>query len=238
MANVCCPEFQRIYTPNAFREERVLWRSVIQLNIVRSIRIMLDAVQDVRRHELQAVSSDTEYDDYSDQPVGLPPHLHAICMRLLPLRHVETLLIAKLVPPNEDEATHLGISDSGYDPHSYRKQEVFVRPTTTWKGAQKKQSNGSGRPSSAGTTGIETPEESQAVLHQCRNDMIALWNDRTVKDILKKRKIRLEESPGLYVCAPSFRPSHPHLAYSYLDDLERVTSLSYLPSDGGYLPGF
>ena len=148
-----------------------------------------------------AVSSDTEYDDYADQPVGLPPHLHTICMRLLPLRHVETLLIAKLVPPNEDEATHLGVGDSGYDPHSYRQQEIFVRPTNTWKGAVKK--FGNGRPSSAGTTGIETPEESQAVINQCRNEMIALWNDRTAREILKRRKIRLEESPGLYALISS-----------------------------------
>ncbi|THH30997.1 hypothetical protein EUX98_g3185 [Antrodiella citrinella] len=209
-------QFQRIYTPNAFREERILWRSVIQLNIVRSIRIILDAVQDVRRHELMGVSSDTEYDDYADQPVGLPPHLHAICMRLVPLRHVESLLIAKLVPPNEDEATHLGVGDSGYDPHAYRQKEIFVRPTTTWKGAVKK--HGADRPSSAGNAGLETPEESQAVLHQCRNEMIALWCDRTVREILKRRKIRLEESPGFF-----------------LDDLERVTSLRYLPSDDDVL---
>ena len=37
-------EFQRLYTPNAFREERILWRSVIQLNLVRSVRAVLDAV--------------------------------------------------------------------------------------------------------------------------------------------------------------------------------------------------
>ncbi|KAH8101890.1 guanine nucleotide binding protein, alpha subunit [Cristinia sonorae] len=208
-------QFQRIYTPNAFREERVLWRSVIQLNIVRSIRIILDAIQDVRRHELLAVSSDTEYDDYADQPVGLPPHLHAICMRLVPLRHVESLLIAKLVPPNEDEATHLGVSGSSYNTPSYRQHEIFVRPTTTWKGAINKhgsKSNGSGSP------GMDSPEESQVVINQCRHDMIALWNDRTVRDILKRRKIRLEESPGFY-----------------LDELERVTSLRYLPSDNDVL---
>ncbi|KAL4251985.1 P-loop containing nucleoside triphosphate hydrolase [Abortiporus biennis] len=201
-------QFQRIYAPNAFREERILWRSVIQLNLVRSIRIILDTVQDIRRHEL--VSEDDFPDEYSDMRVGPPPHLEDICMRLLSIRHVESLLIAKLVPPNEDEATHLGIHDrDDHYTHDYRHNEVFVRPTTTWKTMKR-----SGRPSSLGTTGQETPDESQSIIHECRHDIMALWNDHTVRSVLKKRKIRLEESPGFF-----------------LDDLERVTSLKYLPSD-------
>ncbi|KAJ7015783.1 guanine nucleotide-binding protein alpha-4 subunit, partial [Mycena alexandri] len=38
-------QFQRLYTPTAFREERILWRAVIQLNVVRSIRTILDALE-------------------------------------------------------------------------------------------------------------------------------------------------------------------------------------------------
>ncbi|KAF7374475.1 Guanine nucleotide-binding protein alpha-4 subunit [Mycena sanguinolenta] len=37
-------QFQRIYTPTAFREERIQWRAVIQLNIIRSIHTILDAL--------------------------------------------------------------------------------------------------------------------------------------------------------------------------------------------------
>lgn len=48
-----------------------------------------------------------------------------------------------------------------------------------------------------GTAGQETQDQSQVVIHECRREMMALWHDRTVKEILKKRKIRLEESPGL-----------------------------------------
>lgn len=200
-------QFQRIYTPNAFREERHQWRSVIQLNLVRSIRIILDAIQDVRRHELQPTSDD-EYDDYydPDQLVGLPEHLEEISMRLLPLRHIESLLIAKLVPPNEDEAVHLG--NSNHDPYSYRQHEIFVRPTNTWKKCS--------RPPSLDE--VEFHDESQLVIHECRRDIVALWNDRTVREILKKRKIRLEELPGFY-----------------LNDLDRVASLRYLPSDDDVL---
>jgi hypothetical protein len=40
---VFCPEFQRIYTPTAFREERIHWRVIIQLNVIRSVHTILAA---------------------------------------------------------------------------------------------------------------------------------------------------------------------------------------------------
>jgi guanine nucleotide-binding protein subunit alpha len=42
-------QFQRIYTPTAFREERIHWRVIIQLNILRSVRTILGAVAAYRR---------------------------------------------------------------------------------------------------------------------------------------------------------------------------------------------
>lgn len=193
------PEFQRLYTPSAFLEERVLWRSVIQLNVVRSIRLILDAISDVRVRELPVSSASEESDNESDARARLPMHLEAIAMRLLPLRHIEALLVAKLVPPNEEEATHLGVchgEHGGCTHHRHHHHEIFVRPGTTWKGTMLNKAR-FGRPLSAGTTGQETQDESQVALHECRDDMIELWNDRTVRDVLRKRKMRLEESPGL-----------------------------------------
>ena len=104
-------------------------------------------------------------------------------MRLLPLRHIEQVLIAKLVPPDEDEATHFAVGGGGVDEtigggvgqgeeigeegaggmefgngvggrgygmggfgggggggiegnssQSQNQQEIFVRPGTGWKG--------------------------------------------------------------------------------------------------------
>ena len=157
--------------------------------------------------------------------------LDALKARLLPLRHIEALLIAKLVPPNEDEATHLaGPSNyrNGVHPlpvnnhgrsHSQCNQEIFVRPGASWKGAlararvnftEYSSSGGSSsssslnnehantqRPMSAGNTGLETPDEPQEVLHTCRKDMIQLWNDQGIREILRRKKIRLEDASGL-----------------------------------------
>lgn len=294
-------EFQRLYTPTAFREERILWRAVIQLNIVRSIRTILDTLavatlqtpqtspmssprfhpNSMSKHPIppvpqlpsgfidwsnEAENSGERYDRPGRSParavrshrrapsetdmesdndmISSNPSLatlssapfEALRQRLNPLRHVEQLLIAKLVPPNEDEATQLaGPSHSQHPPgptsamqpsfmgsttnsSSYRNQEIFVRPGTGWKGALARNrvnypgsglwnnSNGSGsdasthgfhRPNSAGNTGLETSDEPQEVLHSCRKEMIQLWNDESIREILRRKKIRLEEFPGL-----------------------------------------
>ncbi|KAF4616850.1 hypothetical protein D9613_008685 [Agrocybe pediades] len=342
-------QFQRLYTPTAFREERILWRAVIQLNIVRSIRTILDALSgpipnspySSPRSRARSISRSRPPPLPPNQSPPLPPHPHAFDItnnvhhsprqngngldmqfshgspphypqypkqqhqsydneldyedpdsdaeftthshhhnhnsngsprsnpsgsstttlagsplealknRLQPLRHIEALLIAKLVPPNEEEATHLAGPSHYNDPanssfyansngrayahhrsQSYRNQEIFVRPGPGWKGALARarvnysddtyedmtQISSSQRPMSAGNTGLETPDEPQDVLHSCRNDMIQLWKDEGIRDILRRRKIRLEEGSGFF-----------------LDDLERVTSLKYMPSDDDVL---
>ncbi|KAJ8087641.1 hypothetical protein PM082_006475 [Marasmius tenuissimus] len=294
-------QFQRLYTPTAFREERILWRSVIQLNIVRSIRIILDAISlpnspltspsvspkphkrngsyprerrgsfgtnvsypmnaeagpsnyhrngngHSNAYERADSGNDTDGEsDFEPHSGGRSDHssvtlysspVESLKMRLLPLKHMEALLIAKLVPPNEDEATQLP-SPSHLSrqiaqlPLAYRTHEVFVRPGAGWKGALSKarvhfpsksvsgseeDSSGSDRPASAGTAGTETADEPQEVLHQCRRDIMALWHDEHVRTILARRKIRLEEFPGFF-----------------LNDLERVTSLKYMPTEDDVL---
>ncbi|KAH9477521.1 Guanine nucleotide-binding protein alpha-4 subunit [Psilocybe cubensis] len=357
-------QFQRLYTPTAFREERILWRAVIQLNIVRSIRIILDALsgpmpnspyssprarnrslsrgrapplpsnysppfppqshapdnmdqmdyprrnghghdmnfsyvnhplyppRQPQRHQIPPThhyndpdldddldDSDTDFAVGNNSYPSSPPNfngsprshpsgsstttlaqspLEALKARLLPLRHIEALLIAKLVPPNEEEATHLAgpshyqngqpsPTDSQFSHHtlhhngrpyrhqrsqSYRNQEIFVRPGPGWKGglararvnfpdysdASSQSSSNGQRPMSAGNTGLESPDEPQEVLHSCKRDMIQLWNDEAVRDVLRRRKIRLEDASGFF-----------------LDDLERVTALRYMPTDDDVL---
>ncbi|KAF9003323.1 guanine nucleotide binding protein, alpha subunit [Cyathus striatus] len=346
-------QFQRLYTPTAFREERILWRAVIQLNIVRSIRTILEALSSTSqtspptspysspRSRARSISrppqpsapvpplpvsdsyngngngngngidvmgyhnhnhshnhfgtvnsaasgTDMQFSYGSPPRVGRHPsyaqhqhHIHhqyhdsedadsdsdaggimyrsspssttiasspieALKSRLQPLRHVEAMLIAKLVPPNEDEATHLGVLNPPPHHHhvtastssAYRNQEIFIRPGPGWRGALSRarvtgptsysgsddsgsstgHNNSSGRPLSAGNTGLETQDECQEILHQCRRDIMALWGDEGVREILRRKKIRLEEFPGFF-----------------LNELERVTSLKYMPNDDDVL---
>ncbi|KAJ7098222.1 guanine nucleotide binding protein, alpha subunit [Mycena epipterygia] len=236
-------QFQRLYTPTAFRSERILWRAVIQLNIVRSIRTILDALApspdpaarrprrpsappprgsssmlalagpstsadvtdpDAYEYEPDFASdpeSDPDYSRFSSSPPPLPAAVFdALRMRLLPLRHIEALLIARLVPANEDEPTRLSAPAN--------PKEIFVRPGNRWKGIGARSKSPE----------REARDEAQEALHACASAMIALWSDAGVRDVLRRRKIRLEEGPGFF-----------------LNDLERVTVPNYLPTDDDVL---
>ncbi|KAJ7636893.1 G-alpha-domain-containing protein [Roridomyces roridus] len=199
-------QFQRIYTPTAFREERVLWRAVIQLNIVRSVLTILDALDnndggylsDGPTSDLDLADDDSE--DYESRFAHTPaPALDTLRRTLLPpLRHIETLLIARLVPKGEKEATRLG---AGVDDH-----EIFVRPGNRWKAGKSK------------SPVREEADAAQQTLHSFAPAMQALWTDPAVRAVLKRRKIRLEEGPGFF-----------------LNDLARVTAVGYLPADDDVL---
>jgi guanine nucleotide-binding protein alpha-1 subunit len=141
---------------------------------------------------------------------GLSESPEALQARLLPLLHIEQLLIARLVPPDEDEPTRLPApspfqaSMNQFNPRAgyYEHQEVFVRSGLRWKGAlakSRRRSHASGSSGEASDDNDADPDEAQKVLYECRDDMIRLWEDPGIKDILWRKKIRLEEQPGLYV---------------------------------------
>ncbi|KAJ7512413.1 guanine nucleotide binding protein, alpha subunit [Mycena galericulata] len=310
-------QFQRLYTPTAFREERILWRAVIQLNIVRSITTILDALAPSQHRprrpsggstSLLALSSpapattaditdthnvnyeygvdsdggpqsdpDAQSDDYDSDPDAVgrfahapgpasPSHARApslsrsyvgggggggggggaydsLRLRLQPLRHVEALLIARLVPPGEHEPVRLDGAYNG-DAHAYssyangndgdaaaerdQTREIFVRPGNRWKGvgaagmgARSKSPASEVRFATLRPT-LPTPArpdpDPQTTLHALAPAMRGLWTDPGVRAALKRRRIRLEEGPGFF-----------------LNDLERVTALNYLPTDDDVL---
>ncbi|KAJ4468919.1 guanine nucleotide binding protein, alpha subunit [Lentinula aciculospora] len=188
-----------------FSKERILWRAVIQLNIVRP---------GSNGYSNDVSDLETDPEDQRIRSCLGPEEIDALKLRLLPLRHIEALLIAKLVPPNEEEATRLAApteSRNTYPPShlprsSYKTQEIFVRPGPGWKGGL------------ARARVWETSDEPQEVLNACRTDIMRLWADRGVKELLHRRRIRLEEFPGFF-----------------LNDLERVTSLKYIPTDDDVL---
>ncbi|KAJ6491248.1 guanine nucleotide binding protein, alpha subunit [Mycena vitilis] len=309
-------QFQRLYTPTAFREERILWRAVIQLNLVRSIRTILEALDapfsssspspsssprarvpsasmlalagpsgshsppmgvglplpsttaDITDPTLAygypaspsygydgGVDSDPESDPenrstyhgagsafqygspgrssrfavnmngngngsaWEGNGVGASNGANngtaawdALRLRLLPLQHAEALLIARLVPPNEDEPTRFAPpSDAdalGAD-RDRGGREIFVRPGNRWKGP---------RPASPSASPARADDAPQEALTACAPAMRALWADRGVREVLRRRKVRLEEGPGFF-----------------LNDLDRVTGPNYLPTDDDVL---
>ncbi|KIK61988.1 hypothetical protein GYMLUDRAFT_73000 [Collybiopsis luxurians FD-317 M1] len=201
--------FQLISSPKPFKAERASWRAVIQLNVARSICIIIDAISTAQQATSSPISPSSPHSldetpsvplpAFDDLPTLTPEHLK-LKMRLSPILQVEESLGRKL----ELEATSI---------------TNVPRPTRPWKSAFSRPSPSS-RNSMDSEQGIDfdDPNDPGVILHNCAEDMIKLWNDPTIRALLKALRLRLEDTPGFF-----------------LDDLERVTALKYIPTDDDVL---
>ncbi|KAG9046092.1 hypothetical protein FS842_000996 [Serendipita sp. 407] len=138
---------------------------------------------------------------------------------LSPLLALEDRLITLLSHPDEDsgEATHLSeltpVLPNNQQPSNGR--EVGIGGG--WKKALGKLSGRNRRNTQAeGYTGFDwslDPEDPVHILQRCLPEMLGLWRNERVRDILRAKRIRLEETPGFY-----------------LNDMPRVTASDYVPS--------
>ncbi|KAJ7874772.1 guanine nucleotide binding protein, alpha subunit [Mycena olivaceomarginata] len=207
-------DFQLINSSKAFKAERTSWRAVVHLNVVRSIRLIVGALQ-----EAEAYAS-SQAPIQADDPVypALTPELLTLKMRLLPLQQVEEALLGKLTPGAKLSKAYTAIPDDSPSPSS-TLQEVSVHSAAPWKGAFSRLMNNVR--SSVDGPEVNEPQDSRdarQLLHACSEDMIRLWNDPTVKEVLKAHRLRLEDMAGFF-----------------LDSIERVTALSYEPTDDDIL---
>ncbi|KAI0043782.1 G-alpha-domain-containing protein [Auriscalpium vulgare] len=261
-------QFQLMHTPAAFNSERLAWRSVIYLNLVRSIRRILDAISanpDPDPHDLAFDGASI----ISDRTSGVSPppqdpekvreaaeKYADYTAQLAPLLELEERLIRMLSEDDEDdEATRLGDgstpgwsvpraststtssgSVSGRRPSIHvdastpektaaapRRAEVSVRTTSNWKKALSlRRDKLKSTSPHTGTNELvgwwEDPEDPVHVLDRCKAAMTQLWEDRWVRARLQEKRIRLEESSGFY-----------------LDEIERITSKKYFPTDDDVL---
>ncbi|KXN90120.1 Guanine nucleotide-binding protein alpha-4 subunit [Leucoagaricus sp. SymC.cos] len=215
--------FQLIHSPKAFQNEKASWRAVIQLNVTRSIRLILEAMT-----ETQLPPGDSSRPNSPSPPADLPalsPEHLRLKMRLLPLQQVEENLLRRLssAGSSEIEATHLSpVTNLPYSGRAGKAKEVTVNSTSQWKGAfSRLLSNARSSFESGADINFSDPNDPGVVLHACAEDMILLWNDPTIKQLLSARKQRLEDMAGFF-----------------LDSLERVTSLRYVPTDGKWIDLF
>ncbi|KAG1742738.1 guanine nucleotide binding protein, alpha subunit [Suillus paluster] len=269
-------QFQLMHATAAFHADRIAWRAVIYLNLVRSVRRILDAVSpdsdQLDEADDQETRSGSAVPSIRETPVvsktrvtRYPQYRHA----LEPLRELEERLIRMLSSPDEDEATHTtppkpdwslyansnfntqihvgkngrpapfitippsrtssplsplspstSLPSPGGSSNSSSKSknaEVSVHHTSNWKKAFSL-GNRIKSPKSAHTNEIEgwwdDPSDPVHVLNSCAQPMLALWKDPSVKQRLREKQIRLEESSGFF-----------------LDEISRITALRYFPSD-------
>jgi guanine nucleotide-binding protein subunit alpha len=112
-------------------------------------------------------------------------------------------------PTGSYSAHSRGRNYNHLNPNLNYSQELSVRFGPGWKGvlsnarvdcasSDEISSNSPSRTTSSSQKNKSTAkDEAQEILYSLRRDMIQLWHDPAVRDILRKRKIRLEESSGL-----------------------------------------
>jgi guanine nucleotide-binding protein alpha-1 subunit len=232
------------YAPSAWNTERALWRPVIQLNLLHSIFRILDALQAEMDNE--HLKSDTneiiEIDDPICEPLVFSEKYHALKLRLEPLYEVERDLKRILGAEAEevqlmDGPMHASPFDAEYTParessQGHRPDEFNVRSLTDAIARTTLSVTGDNQSANQeGPVGEQTE-----IIARYKDDMEALWADSTIRKMLRRRKINIEESAGLYVNVPGdFALCMTLIAisvlYSFLDDLDHVATPFYEPSD-------
>jgi len=97
---------------------------------------------------------------------------------------------------DDDEATRLG--DGSAPGWSTPRGECAVRTTSNWKRALSMRRSQSKRTSTSRPS-WEDPSDPVHVLDESRDSIMRLWNDQWVRRRLVERRVRLQESSGLYV---------------------------------------
>ncbi|KAJ7048586.1 guanine nucleotide binding protein, alpha subunit [Mycena amicta] len=205
---------QLMYDPKAFRAERASWRAVIQLNVVRSIHVILDVIT---RAEISQ-AEEGEFQFLPPNAIVVDDYLLALKLRLSPLIQVEEVLMQRLVPSGPDHSDSARLAQLKV-PYAQRprgvKGEVAVNSAMQWKDVF-------ARAFGSDTASVNTedmvdwddPADPGVVLHAHADDLKMLWANPIVQALLVQQNLRLQEAAGFF-----------------LDCLDEVTSPKFIPSD-------
>ncbi|KAG8977419.1 hypothetical protein FRC05_001817 [Tulasnella sp. 425] len=230
-------QFQILHSTNALQSERLSWRLVIHLNLVKSIRRILEAVTNAQSAldspmtKRSIVPSDDRWDtsasgiacprmsvdSFQSTLTASTPDTSDFTdfkLRLMPLLRAEEILATKLASP--DSLYYRGDAlggREGYNRLSWTDsagngKEMYVRSGDMWKLE-------TGVVSDIGDPDID---EAANLIFKARDDMMRLWVSPAVRGILEREKINLSESSGFF-----------------LDDMDRITRRDYVPTNDDIL---
>ncbi|KAG6872599.1 hypothetical protein C0995_008581 [Termitomyces sp. Mi166 len=193
--------FQLAFAPKEFEKQRLVWRTIIQLNLIMSLKLILSILS----HECERESTDS----YPTPPT-LTRDLRRRRLSLSPLLFIQQNLMQLISP---------GTTEDHYD--------VCVRPGSHWKKLLRErlqlseedegEDEGDGQRRNTNRRShnpMNREIDPTPVLVASKNDIMALWGDTQVHAVLKRRGVRLEEMPGFF-----------------LDDVERIADEKYVPTD-------
>ncbi|TCD68291.1 hypothetical protein EIP91_011150 [Steccherinum ochraceum] len=140
-------QFQLLHAPQAFHAERIAWRFVIYLNLLRSVRRILDAIAPEPDAHLNGLDEIDDYDENEPPAIIIGPsrpasaysnpHFESFHRRLAPLVDLEARLIQQLSDPednDEKEATRLPPSWEG-NTHPYANGAAYNNASASGSGS-------------------------------------------------------------------------------------------------------
>ena len=213
------------YARAEWEKERNGWRSVVQLNVVRSIITIQKVIEAEMNGDVLADSEDDQptFDEANEVEVLKFTDRHQLLMiRLAPLLGVEAELKHRLGEGALSVPSASNMSATPFDIPSgnqlRRKPEFSVR---SWKDVVS-------RPTDPYP---DTRDTVTSVLAGCKDDMKALWDDKAVRLALKRHRLQLPDSAGLYD-SHLFTLNVPLISsHSFLNDLDRIASWEYTVTD-------
>jgi hypothetical protein len=185
--------FQLKYAPATFNAESEAWRTIIDLNLVRSVAFLLSLLEEGDSGSRSPRGpNDVETGPTAPSGSKLVPLQHMtddlrrLRVSLSPLKRIEQSL-ARLISPDNPR--------SGFLP-TERAFEVSVRSGSRWKTLFHR--SGGGTPG-AGNHRKEEVQNARSVIEACREDIVALWNHQAVRASLREQSVTLEFQSGLCV---------------------------------------
>ncbi|KAA1477742.1 G-alpha-domain-containing protein [Dentipellis sp. KUC8613] len=222
-------DLQMTYAPRAWDEQRSSWRAVIQLNLIRSINIILDVLTSMSPPHTPNTSSDYSRSDDGHRTTNSSPSTsfrltdrHTLLrLRLGPLRGVEEDLRRGLgvsfdndfadseheqwATPFDGPSSSSTAADAPSAAPRRRLREFFVRVRGDGSRVTK-ESRKEGKNACL--------DDATGIIASCAEDMKALWEDQTVRALLEDKGVTLWQNAGFF-----------------LDDVERIAVQGYVPTD-------
>ncbi|SJL11028.1 uncharacterized protein ARMOST_14429 [Armillaria ostoyae] len=208
-------DFQLTYARREWTEERLLWKSVIFFNLVRNVNDILEILaQEMSRSATLADNSsdDSSADESPIVPLKFKETHRLLKLRLGPLRRIQTDLERRLGNAAIELKTTDVMTAAPFGKPAVN--EFSINATNGWKTAFDKL-KAMRRPEMGALQQMKDEEDEIAdVVAGCREDMKAIWEDPVIREMLARRRDRIEDSPGFF-----------------LNDAERIAVRNYQPTD-------
>ncbi|KAJ7364248.1 guanine nucleotide binding protein, alpha subunit [Mycena albidolilacea] len=221
-------QFQLMYKPNSIEQERASWRTVIYFNVVHSLKHILTTLEawDDSFEDDPRAPQPTGYYDQASSSSQIPPVPTAPSRaespafggrnnRIVSLRNRLTPLLATDAPLADRLSGGINVSGSG-------KGGVFVRSGWQARTIDKALVKGLKKASneSRGREGYIHEDDGDILLQDVgrmlsalKDDVRELWAHPTVKGLIMKRKLKLDEWSEFF-----------------LKDITRIAAPEYIPT--------